>query len=143
MAAILLAELKHGEGKAASADATLIGTSLGLCLTYWIFSSLFFYFLGYIFDSGMSIPQSLSVTGYALFGFTTNLALQQFMPSVQYLDQVLWVSVVGISCGSLGMAFYQRATVKAQGMIAAGIVIGTQFLFLSYVTFRMVTVHAK
>lgn len=142
MAAIVLAELKHGEGKVAT-DATLIGTSLGLCLTYWVLSSLFFYFLGYIFDSSMSIPQSLSATGYALFGFTTLLVVQQFMPVVAYLDQFLWILVVGLSCASLGMAFYHRATVKAQGMIAAGIVMGTQFLFLGYVTYRISIVHTR
>jgi len=141
MAAILLAEMKQAQTKVAQ-DGTLIGAALGLCITYWVISSLFFYLLGYMFDSSMSIPQTLSMSGYALFGFTCFIALQQVIALNAMLENFIWFVVVGLSCASLGMAFYKRASVPSQGMTAAGIVMGTQFLFLSYVTLRMMAPHS-
>ncbi|GAB6028896.1 Protein yipf3 [Chamberlinius hualienensis] len=80
-------------------EGTLMGTAFGVCFGYWLGASFAIYCLAYVCNTQISYIQTLSLTGYALFGHCLVIVLTTaFHPDPShYFFFLLWAVVGGLS----------------------------------------------
>jgi hypothetical protein len=63
-------------------EGTLVGSSLFVVFTYWIFSSMLYGFLSFMFSSSLTVLQAFSVAVCKAAGSTSSIVLvDSRMPS--------------------------------------------------------------
>ncbi|XP_046859119.1 protein YIPF3-like [Xenia sp. Carnegie-2017] len=117
-------------------EGTLIGTAFAICFGYWIGASCFFKIVAYICNTHLTLLQTISLTGYALFGPCLCLFVTTFIHrdthSIFYL---FWLLLGGLPSVRMVSIFVSRTWQKKQGLIAGCIVAAFHMFFLLYLLF--------
>jgi len=119
-------------------DGTLIGAAFVTCFGYWFFVSLCIYTMAYIFSSSVTMTQTFSMIGYALFGHCIVLALTIFVHPFSHSHTFFYLLLVvfgGLSSIRLALFFISRTPTKTHKLILAGIVCMLHLGFLCYLHF--------
>jgi len=121
-------------------EGTLMGTAFIICYTYWIFTSLFYYFLGYILSMKITLLQFLAITGYGLFGVCISLLVHCFLVGT-LIDHLSVLFAGGLSSLSLGVLIFSNTPNKQNGAFFGIFASCIQFLFLLYLKMYYVSFY--
>eukprot|EP01102_Stenamoeba_stenopodia_P011464 TRINITY_DN3525_c0_g1_i1.p1 TRINITY_DN3525_c0_g1~~TRINITY_DN3525_c0_g1_i1.p1 ORF type:complete len:258 (+),score=54.41 TRINITY_DN3525_c0_g1_i1:187-960(+) len=122
-------------------EGTLLGTSLVICSTYWILSSLTFYFLGYLFTISITFLGFLSIFGYAMFGTCLSLLLHCFFVHT-WIDHAGIFVFGGASSLALGVLLFAHTHNKKNGTVIGIMASAVHFLFLLYLKIFYASIYS-
>lgn len=129
LVAVMLLGMKLGHRTVQ--EGTLLGTALVVCSTYWLLSSLFFYFLGYLFSMSITLLGFVSLIGYSLFGTCLSLLIHCFLAGT-WIDHAGMLVFGGASALTLGVIFFSHTNNKKNGAVIGVLASSMHFLFLLY-----------
>eukprot|EP00741_Cyanophora_paradoxa_P001418 tig00000489_g1371.t1 len=115
-------------------EGTLLGTSLGVCLTYWMVASGFYWTVSYILQCELRLQSVVCLTGYAMSGYCATIAAQLLFGSA--LGGLAAFVAGGLSAAALGLAFYHSHPEGRKGLMAAALVAAVHFLFLLFIRYQ-------
>jgi len=112
-------------------EGTLMGTAFAVCFSYWFSASFFFYFLGYIYSSPLTLLRVFSIQGYSLFGVCLSLLGHCFFAGT-IIDHSIVLIAGGLTSLSLGVLMFGNTPNRRNGAIVGILASATHFIFLLY-----------
>ncbi|XP_052226506.1 protein YIPF3-like isoform X4 [Dreissena polymorpha] len=133
--ALLLFQMKTAEHRVE--EGTLMGTSFGVCFTYWLGASGLVWVLSYVCNTHLTLIQILSMMGYGLGGHCVVIFLGTIIHTSHdhLFFYALWAVVGGLSSLRMVSIVLSRTHGQTQRMIVCGAVAALNLLFLLYLHF--------
>eukprot|EP01137_Pigoraptor_chileana_P013633 Opistho-2@67364 len=113
-------------------QGTLMGTSMAVTFGYWFGASMLFYVASFVFNTSISIVQSLSVTGYGLFGYCIALAMGTLSSDTR-LFYLGWALFGGLASARMASVYAAHTADRKQGLIVGGVVWFVHWTYLLYI----------
>lgn len=114
-------------------EGTLMGTAIGVSFLYWLGTSLFYFFLAYLFNSSLGISKVLSLVGYGLFGpcvcLLSSLLLHSGSGSAFYLT---WSLLAGLSALRIAFALASTTLLRRHAFVLGAVAFCVHLLFVLY-----------
>ena len=112
-------------------EGTLMGTAIGVSFFYWLGTSLFYYFLAYLFNSSVGIIQVLALVGYGIFGPCICLLLS-LVPHSGSFFYVTWNLLAVLSALRIAFALASTTVLRRHALVLGAIACGVHLLFVVY-----------
>jgi len=112
LSAILLLGLKlQNDGIDTNVEqGTLLSTALFVCFSFWIVSSVIYYFLAFMFNAACSFLHLVSLSGYAQFCVCISLLVHCFIDG--WTDRFVMVFFGGLAALTLGISLFKLTPQK-------------------------------
>jgi hypothetical protein len=112
-------------------EGTLMGTAIGVSFFYWLGTSLFYFFLAYLFNSNVGITQVLSLVGYGIFGPCLCLLLS-LMPHSGSIFYMTWSLLALLSALRIAFGLASTTVLRRHAFVLGAVACGVHLLFVVY-----------